>query len=297
MTKKASLGIIFATSAAILWGFTGLLSQYLFKETDVSIGWLMGVKTLISAFIVLLAAYHTEGNKLFEVWRRPSDYLQVAAYGLVGLAGVQLTYSLTVYDSNAAIATILQTLGVVGVIIYSALVFHQRPRRQEYLAVIIALIGTYLLVTRGHGLNIALSPATLRDGSLLVLCGTGLAVLPVGLLKKYSSLTILGWGLLIGGIIFEIGHPFWVGLPTFSLINTSCIILITLIGTTLSYLLFLHSMNYINSTVAALLDTFEPLTAAVGTMLFFNASYNWAEYLGSFLILSTVFILAVGKKN
>lgn len=296
MTKKPTLGIIFATSAAILWGFTGLLSQYLFKETDVTVWWLMGVKTVISAIIILLAAYQKEKKIIFEVWHHPKDFLSMAAYGLIGLAGVQLMYSLTVYDSNAAIATILQTLGVIGVIIYSALIFRQRPRRQEYIAVVVALIGTFLLVTRGAGLSLALSPATIKDGSLLILCSTGLAVLPVRLLKSYSSLTILGWGMLIGGLAFELVHPFWLGLPAFSWVNIICIILITLIGTTLSYLLFLDSMNYINSTVAALLDTFEPLTAAIGTLVFFNASYNWAEYLGSFLILSTVFILASGKK-
>ena len=296
MTKKPTLGIIFATSAAILWGFTGLLSQYLFKETDVTVWWLMGVKTVISAIIILLAAYQKEKKIIFEVWHHPKDFLSMAAYGLIGLAGVQLMYSLTVYDSNAAIATILQTLGVIGVIIYSALIFRQRPRRQEYIAVVVALIGTFLLVTRGAGLSLALSPATIKDGSLLILCSTGLAVLPVRLLKSYSSLTILGWGMLIGGLAFELVHPFWLGLPAFSWVNIICIILITLIGTTLSYLLFLDSMNYINSTVAALLDTFEPLTAAIGTLVFFNASYNWAEYLGSFLILSTVFILVSGKK-
>ena len=296
MTKKPTLGIIFATSAAILWGFTGLLSQYLFKETDVTVWWLMGVKTVISAIIILLAAYQKEKKIIFEVWHHPKDFLSMAAYGLIGLAGVQLMYSLTVYDSNAAIATILQTLGVIGVIIYSALIFRQRPRRQEYIAVVVALIGTFLLVTRGAGLSLALSPATIKDGSLLILCSTGLAVLPVRLLKSYSSLTILGWGMLIGGLAFELVHPFWLGLPAFSWVNIICIILITLIGTTLSYLLFLDSMNYINSTVAALLDTFEPLNAAIGTLVFFNASYNWAEYLGSFLILSTVFILASGKK-
>ena len=296
MTKKPTLGIICATSAAILWGFTGLLSQYLFKETDVTVWWLMGVKTVISAIIILLAAYQKEKKIIFEVWHHPKDFLSMAAYGLIGLAGVQLMYSLTVYDSNAAIATILQTLGVIGVIIYSALIFRQRPRRQEYIAVVVALIGTFLLVTRGAGLSLALSPATIKDGSLLILCSTGLAVLPVRLLKSYSSLTILGWGMLIGGLAFELVHPFWLGLPAFSWVNIICIILITLIGTTLSYLLFLDSMNYINSTVAALLDTFEPLTAAIGTLVFFNASYNWAEYLGSFLILSTVFILASGKK-
>ena len=224
MTKKPTLGIIFATSAAILWGFTGLLSQYLFKETDVTVWWLMGVKTVISAIIILLAAYQKEKKIIFEVWHHPKDFLSMAAYGLIGLAGVQLMYSLTVYDSNAAIATILQTLGVIGVIIYSALIFRQRPRRQEYIAVVVALIGTFLLVTRGAGLSLALSPATIKDGSLLILCSTGLAVLPVRLLKSYSSLTILGWGMLIGGLAFELVHPFWLGLPAFSWVNIICII-------------------------------------------------------------------------
>ncbi|MCP0886532.1 DMT family transporter [Ligilactobacillus sp. WILCCON 0076] len=297
MQNNYGRGILYAIIAAVLWGLTGLLSQYLFQKTDVTISWSMGVKSILSGLLILAISYNHDGNHIFSIWHQKKDIASLLVYGLIGLAGVQVTYSLTVLTSDAAIATIIQMLGIIGVIIYSTIFFKQRPRRQEYIAIILSLLGTWLLVTRGHLTELALSKTTVIPGICLIFCSAGLSVLPFNLLRKYSSLIILGWGLLIGGVCFEIIHPFWINPPQPTLIKIIAIILITFVGTALAYLLYLHSMNYINSTVASLLDTFEPLTAALGTVFFFNAHYNWAEYVGSFFILSTVFVLAVGSHH
>lgn len=69
------------------------------------------------------------------------------------------------------------------------------------------------------------------------------------------------------------------------------------IGTALSYYLFVKSLHLISATEATLLDTFEPLTAALLDFLIFKMQFNWAEILGSLLVISTVFILAVGSEE
>lgn len=296
-TNHHMRGIIYASLAAILWGMTGITSQYLFQAGGVNVAWMMGVKMFLASITLLIIAYSKEKNTIFDIFHSIKDVFSLVVFSLFGMAGVQFTYSMTVHHSNATIATILQTLGVILVIFYSAVIFKQWPKRQEWIAVITALVGAWFLITKGSLTSLALSPITLIWGIFLMITQMGNSVLPINLLKKYSSEVVSGWAMLVGGIVFEFIHPVWVDIPAFTLLNVSNMLFLIFIGTALAYYLFVLSLESISSTEATLLDTFEPLTAAILDLTIMNMTFNWAEYLGSFLVICTVFILAYQPKN
>ena len=51
--------------------------------------------------------------------------------------------------SNAATATVLQTLNLVLIMLVTCLRLRRRPRRVEAVSLLLALLGTYLLATGG----------------------------------------------------------------------------------------------------------------------------------------------------
>lgn len=295
MTDKKK-GALLAISGALLWGIQGPISQFLFQNIEVPTEWLMGVKMTIAGILIILFTAVRYGKKeLFGPWKNKRDAVQLLMYAIFGLTMVQYMYFLTIQYSDAGIATILQSLGTILIIILTIFVYHKFPSRQELLAVIVAIIGTYLLVTKEGGLSIA--PKALIFGFLLALGGALQTMLPVSLLKKYKSFTLLGWGMLIGGLIFTCVHPFYQDAPKMTVPTVLGVGFIVLFGTVLSYLCFTTSLNYISATSAGLLDAFEPASATLGAFIFLGTTFSLAQVIGGILVISTVFILAIPKKQ
>lgn len=295
--KLKQKGALLAICGALLWGIQGPISQFLFQDVAVPTEWLMGVKmTIAGILIIAFTAVKFGKQELFGPWKNKKDAIQLLLYAVFGLTMVQYMYFLTIQYSDAGTATILQSLGTVIIIILTIFVYHKLPSKQEAIAVVVAIIGTYFLVTKnGGGLSIA--PKALVFGLLLALGGALQTMLPVSLLNKYKSFTLLGWGMLIGGLIFTCVHPFWKDAPQFTMSTFLGVGFIVLFGTVLSYICFTTSLNYISATSAGLLDAFEPASATLGAVLFLGTTFSVMQVIGGILVLSTVFILAIPSKE
>lgn len=295
--QKRLIGGILAITGAILWGIQGPVSQFLFQDNHLSPEWLMGIKMGISGIIILLFTNFVKKEPVMDLWKKPKNLGIFTAYAVFGLAAVQYLYLVTVNLSNAGTATVLQSLGTVLIVIFTAIFYHQLPNKYEATAVLVALIGTWLLVTKGHLTQLAISTPALIAGLLLALAGAIQTMLPINLLKRFSTLVVVGWAMLVGGIIFTIVHPFWVDMPKLTIGTVLGVGFIVFFGTMMSFICFINSLKFISPTVAGMLDTFEPLSATVGAIVFLNTAFNGAEVIGGILVLSTVFILSLGNKK
>lgn len=289
--KEKQKGVLLAIIGALCWGIQGPISQFLFQEITLPTEWLMGVKMTLAGILILLFTAWKEKKAIFGPFKNKKDTIQLLLYAYVGLALVQYMYFLTIKASDAGTATILQSLGTIMIIIFTIFVYHKWPNRNEWIAVVVAIIGTYLLVTQ-HG-TLAITKKALIFGLLLAFGGAMQTMLPVQLLKKYSSFTLLGWGMLFGGLLFSIIHPFWENAPEMNGMTISALIFIVLFGTVLSYICFTTSLKYISATSAGLLASFEPASATLGAVLFLGTSFTGTQVIGALLVLSTVFILAL----
>lgn len=295
--NKHLFGIFFAILGAVLWGVDGIVSQFLFQRTPINLIWLIGIRMFVSGILLLVIAYFLEGSAIFNVWREKGSIFAMLLYAIVGLSGDQLTYSMAINVSTAAMATILQSLSVVFVVIFSAFIFRQFPNGLRWLAIVMATLGTWLLVTKGSFNHIELNAPTLAWGLAFAVCAALNNVLPVKLVASFGSFPVMGWGMLIGGLIFGCFHPIWVGAPHFTLPTFAGIAFTSIVGTGLAYVIFVTSLKYITATEATVLNTFEPLTAVVLGFLFMGLQLNWAEILGAVLILATTVILAFDNQS
>ncbi|KRM92311.1 transport protein [Fructilactobacillus florum DSM 22689 = JCM 16035] len=286
-------GAFLAIAGALMWGIQGPVAQFLFQDTKFSTTWLMGIKMLLAGVGLLLLAKYGLHQSLRTIWQRPQNAGQLLLYAVLGLCGVQYFFLLTVQASNSATATIMQSLGTVVIVIITIIVTKKAPTSLEGLAVVVALLGAWLLVTKGNLTVLAISPKTLWLGLAVAVAGALQTLLPVRLIQHFSTVMVVGWAMLLGGILFTVIHPFWVQVPRLTLAGWLGVAFIVVFGTMLSFLCFISSLHYISPTTAGLLDTFEPLSATIGTVWFFQTSFNMYEVMGAGLILSTVFILAL----
>ena len=112
----------------------------------------------------IAAAVTARGREqLTGVLRSPSGLLQILGVSFAAILFSQVAYLEAIDWTNSATATIMQSLGMVLVLVYVCLKMRRRPRRRELLGVVLALVGTYLVATGGNPGQLNLPPEGLAS--------------------------------------------------------------------------------------------------------------------------------------
>lgn len=289
-------GIGLTLAGASLWGFSGNAAEWIFSHSAVTATWLVSVRMMMAgALLLILVSLH---HNIFEVWRNKRDRIDLIIFSLTGMLGAQLTFFLSIEAGNAPTATLLQFLGPVFITIYFALKFLKWPKRKEWIAVLMALSGTFLLLTNGSLDEITVSKEAIFWG---VLSGVSVAVYtvyPVRLLKRYASATIVGWAMLLGGLSVSIfTQPWQAGFIDWSLSLFWMLSFVVVFGTLLPFYLYLDSLKYITSTETSLLGSAEPLVATIVSVVWLGTAFGNFQTAGGMLIILTVFLLSMPEKG
>lgn len=290
-TENKKIGVILVVMAAIFWGISGTASQYLFQYLHVSPEWLTTVRLLTAGTILLLIAYKKEGSQIFHIWKSKSDVVSILIFGIIGMIGVQYTYLAAIKFGNAATATVLQYLGPVIVTSYYVVLEKRMPSLKETFALSFALIGTFLLVTHGNIGQLTISKAGFIWG---ILSAFGLAfytIQPIPILRKWGSMIVVGWGMLVGGSVFSFVHAPWNFVGSWNGLATLFIFFIIICGTVLAFYSYLESLKYLTASETSLLATVEPLSAAITSVVFLGVAFGLLDWVGTFCIILTIVIL------
>ena len=241
-------GILMVLSAAALWGISGAVAQYLFHQKGFSPEWLVVVRLLISGSLLLTFARIKENLNIWDIWKNKKDVTSLLLFSILGILAVQYTYFAAINHSNAATATILQYLAPMLIFCYLALRTKKFPTLKETFAVILALLGTFLLVTQGSIQTLSISGLALFWGLSSALALAFYTLQPINLLSRWDSAIITGWGMLIGGVSFSFIHPPWVFQGQWSLNSFFAVSFIVLFGTLIAFYFYLESLRYNTAT-------------------------------------------------
>src|SRR5690349_18178766 len=117
LTYQRGRGILLVLIAAVFWGVSGTVAQYLFHE-GLSASWLVVIRLIFSGFGLLFFAHKYAKQNIWAVWKNKQDATSLILFGIVGMLTVQYTYFAAIEQSNAATATILQYLAPVLIACY-----------------------------------------------------------------------------------------------------------------------------------------------------------------------------------
>ena len=267
--KQRRLWAFLAALACVMWGISGLFAKSLFNvSSEITPMWLSQIRMVVSGIILLIVAGFLK-QKPIAAMKNKHDAWVIIAYGIFGLLPVQLFYFIVVQQANASIATILQFIGPFFVMGYLAFTHKQVMRRIDVIAAICAFIGVVLLATHGRFNHFAITPSVLFWGLLSAIGVTTNTLIPIGVLKRVSSLVVTGWGLLSAGICLMIVHPRMPHIPNTPHVWLDVAVVIV-IGTLIPFQLMTNSLRFIKASTASLLDAFEPFSVTVGSVLCFG---------------------------
>jgi len=294
--KNSSVGIWLAIVGSFFWGAAGTVAQFLFNNYSLSPQWLVGIRLLTSGFLLLAFVLFIKKEPILNIWQNKNSVMLLLAFSFFGMLPSQFTYFMAIKYGNAATATILQFTGPLFIIIFIALRQLKLPRRIDCISIIIAMIGTILLVTKGHLNTLSLAPMAVFWGLLAGLSQASYTLIPKKLLSDFSSLIVVGWAMLLGGIPFI---PI-IGTRQLSIINWKIavsLVFIIIFGTILAYLFYILSLKYIEPAITGVLSAFEPLTATVLSVTLLHLHLNLIEIVGAFLIILTAFLQVLPSKK
>lgn len=295
MPAQRAKGIFLVITAAVLWGVSGTVAQYLFDLQGFSVDWLVVTRLLIAGVILLVFAYRKEGPRIWSIWKGRQDRLNLLLLSILGMLAVQYTYFAAIKHGNAATATILQYLAPVLITCYIAIRVRKAPSLKELIAVLLAVVGTFLLVTQGRFEGLTISKWALFWGVSSAVALAYYTLQPLTLLAKWGSTLVIGWAMLIGGASFSFIHPPWVFQGEWSVSAFFAVIFVVLFGTVIPFYCYLESLNYLSASETSVLACVEPLSAAFLSVIWLNVSFGIMEWVGTFCIVSTIMILALSK--
>ncbi|MBQ2679573.1 MAG: EamA family transporter [Firmicutes bacterium] len=295
--RNSSIGYILTLIGGICWGFSGTCGQNLFMNKNASSPWLVPIRMIGAGIILIIFMSFREKGRVLDIWRDRRDICRIIIFGILGIFSSQFTYFTTIEYSNAGIATVLQYLGPALIMLYVCITEKRRPLKYEITALICSIAGVFIIATHGNFRSFAIPKEALFWGILSAISLLIYTVFPEKLIRRHSTPVVVGWGMLIGGIVsFFMFRPWKMDV----IVDGETIfflIVIIVVGTVLAYTFYMIGVEKIGPEKASMIACVEPVSATVFSALWLKSKFVPLDILGFVLILSTVFIITLNKSK
>ena len=295
-TMNKSMGFIFAALAGALWGVSGIIGQFLFEYKQIAPTWLVSYRMVIAG-IILIVFLKIRKIDVMCVWKEKEDRNWLILYAVAGMMMVQFSFFKSIESSNSPTATVLQYLNPTMMLIFFALKTRIMPAVNEWTAVGMGLLGTFMVATGGDVHTLKLSPLGLTWGLGCSIITCIYTILPIRLLKKFDALIICGWAMVIGGIVLCIITRPWTLAANVDIEVILCMIILIIFGTIIPFSISLMAISVIGPVKSNLMSSIEPVVVAILGFFLFGLMFSIGELIGFALIIATIFVLAMNRNK
>lgn len=271
-------------AAATLWGVSGVVAKALFNRRIEP--WTLIEIRLTGAFVLLLIALTIARHPL----RVPRGHL--GRLVLLGLAmtSAQFSYYLTISLTDVPTALFLQYTAPIFVALYGWGFEQESFGLLKAAAILIAVGGSYFLVTGGAGLRIG--SLGLASGIASAVAFGLYAILGRGRVRAVGSTTSLLYTLGTGAAVWSVIVPPWRAyLAAYAPAEWALFAYIVVFATVLPFGLFLYGLRSISSTMASLTATLEPVVGSIAAFALLREVLAGPQIAGGLAIAVAVVLI------
>lgn len=289
--SKATRGIIVTLMGAVMWGFSGACGQYLLSVKHLDPSWLAATRMMGAGVLLSIFGFMTQKEAMVNILKDGKERLRLVLFAIFGLTFCQFSYLTAIAYSNAGTATVLQYLGPAMIMITSCFMAKKLPSLREVTAIILAILGTFLLATHGNIHSLVISRQGLIWGLLSAVSLMLYTMLPERIIGRWGSTVVTSYGMLIGGVFLFFTSRYWQHQVNFDLGTILGVTAMVVIGTALAFTLYLQGVSDIGSVKASMLACVEPVSATVFSVIWLKTSFTLMDLAGLIAIITTVFLL------
>ena len=297
MKRYEVIGIILTLLGATLWGVSGTSVQFIGNFRNMNLEWLLTMRLITAGLLTVLYGWIRQGNAIFNVFRNWRDTLGLVIFGVFGMALCQYTYFRSIVIAGAGIATVLQYLAPSMIIIYLLVRYGKRPSTGEIISVILALAGTICLMGN-NGFSFESFRSDVLFWGLLSAVGVAVySVSPVRLVATYGTIPIVGFGMLLSGLVAAVLFHQPYSCATWDVWTVVGCFNVVFLGTIVSFNAYLEGVKRIGAVSGSILSSIEPISAAFFGWALLGNQFNLVGILGMAMIITTVIIIALEKRG
>ena len=302
--RRPALGYAMLLVAATLFAVNGSVSKVILASDDISPLRLTEVRLTGAALCLLLVLALVRPASLRL---RRNELLFLICFGVGGLALTQWLYFSAIHRLPIGIALLIQFLAPLIVALWARYVMHRPVRRRIWVALALALAGLSLVVQvwdRGtlDALGVAAALAAAGTFALYIL----LAERGVG---DRDPVSLSCYGFVFGALFFAVIQPWW-SFP-FSTVDERVSLLgnlesleapvwalmlwMVVMGTILSFGLFIAALRHVPATRAAIVAMFEPVVAIVVAWAWLDEELAAVQLVGAAIVLTGIVLAQTAR--
>ena len=273
-------GLLLTTVGAVSWGFSGTCGQYLMSVKHIDAQYIVNARLFFAGLILILISFAKNGKNTFEIFKNKKDTATLVIFALFGMTSCQYSYLAAIYHTNAPTATVIQFLSSIFIVIGMCIIEKRLPKLIEIIAIFFAVLGTFALTTHFNINKLVITPLGLFWGICAALSVVVYTILPVNILKKYSSMIVTGFGMFIGGIVLGIIVKPWTYSYDFDLMTVLALLSMIVIGTIFAFTAFLAGVAIIGPIKGSLIAGLEAISALIFSIILLGETFSPIDLLG-----------------
>ena len=277
---RMALGYCITILGGICWAIGGACGQTLFEQNRITSDWVVPIRLLLAGTLLVLFSA-LSGKHPMAVWKDKKNYPPLIAFGLIGSALCQYGYYTSIQYSNAAFATVLSYMAPVMILVYTVVKERRAPRGYELAAVLLVALH--------------IAPLALIWGLLSAVAFAFYTITPQKLIQEYSLLPIVGWGMILGGIVLALLCRPWTVAVT---VNAHLFIMLAgviFLGTICSFCFYQAGVSIVGGLAGSILSAAEPVTSVMISTLLLHVLFTSFDLAGFVMILTAIPLIAVGE--
>jgi drug/metabolite transporter (DMT)-like permease len=291
MASQERKGMIAIVIPSIIWGTVGinvrLLSDHGLEPFTINFfNMLIG-----SIFIYYFARYK---GKHVKFKHKPNVMFHLILQGIFFGLTVILLFFAFIYTSISNASFLQQTMPL-WVMVLSAIYLKEKITARKITALLIAILGVYLLFT------VHISASSYR-GDLLALISSftfsGM-ILNARKLKNVSEYTTTFFQLSVACVmmlpfmLIRLGHDS----PHNLIYVIALLLFLGIVNTGITQRLMLYGLRYVEASKASLINLIEPISATILAFIVLSQKITIQSVIGIVLILSAVIIIITSKSK
>lgn len=290
--NNANLGYLLIFLAGAGWGTGGIWITNLNR---------LGATSLMTGFVghffalpfLALAIFATLGPKGFKISKR--GLLFAAIMGIITKGAFKMAYDTSVSTVGMSTAAVVLYTSPVFVAILSMLVFKEKLKANNYLALAMNLIGVFLMVTLGNIWNLNINPLGIALGVTAAFLHASNTIMAKLAGDTDDSLTMTFYMLLFSTLLQGTFAQPWTSANLALFTDSEFLfwaVMNAFVTGALANLLYLKGMSTnIDASKAPVISSVEVIVASLLGVVLFSEPMNWIGLIGIGLMLASIYLM------
>lgn len=293
MKKNEVHGYLYILIGSTLWGISSVIAKALFNIGLPPAELILVRLTLATLILCMILLLYDRKRILISI----KDLPYFLILGGIAVTGMNFFYFYTISKIHVGPAILLQYLQPIWVSLYAFLFQREPVSRGKVMALILAVIGCYLVVG-GYQIDLLrLNIVGIISGLIASFFFTFYALYGEKGLKKYDPWTLILYGFGLSAIcymfwvspikIIQGGHPFKVWIA---------FLYIAIFSTLIPFGFYFKGMERIRATRASITATWEPVIAGLAAYLILGEVLYPLQFFGGIAMIAAIVLLQLSRE-